>query len=343
MLFLNELTELDMKKRNRIATVIEGSHVGKKAIYIDGGLYDSQGDVEFFTSIPDEAILSEKATVLESGGERIFLESVKPNPHMVICGGGHISIPVIKMAKMLDFKVTVLEDRPMFADNARKAGADQVICNAFEKGLATIAGDQNTYFVIVTRGHRYDVECLEYILKKPHAYIGMIGSKKRVHSVKELMEEKGFERELIDSIYSPIGLRIGAETPAEIAVSIMAEIVQVKNKEKGTVGFTTELFQYLKTDWKQTKFPVAIVTIISRKGSAPRGIGTKMLVVRTGQMIGTIGGGCAESAIQQQAIQCMEKGQSKLVCVDMTGREAEDDGMVCGGIIEVFIDCHQLF
>lgn len=343
MLFFEELVNLNLANKNRIATIIQGPHIGAKAIYVNDSLYDSQGAVELFKNVSTEAIEADRPMLEEIDGEQVFFESMRSDPQMVICGGGHISIPVIKMAKMLDFTVTVLEDRPMFADNARRAGADRVICDAFEKGLEQIKGDKDTYFVIVTRGHRYDVECLTSILSKPHTYIGMIGSKKRVKAVKDLMEEKGFSRELIDSIYSPIGLNIGAETPTEIGVAILAEIIQVKNEQKGTVGYTNQLMSYIKEDWKETKFPVAVVTIISRKGSAPRGIGTKMLVVRTGQMIGTIGGGCAEASIQQIAIQCMEEGKSRLVNVDMTGREAEDDGMVCGGIIEVFIDCHQLY
>lgn len=343
MLFLNEMLKLEPQQNNRIATVIEGRHQGKKAIYIDGGLYDSQGSPEFFVNM-NEACLEETSSMLtEIDGERVFIESLLSEPKIVICGGGHVSIPVIKMAKMSGFHVTVLEDRPTFANNARSAGADLVICDSFEKGLANVRGDFNTFFVIVTRGHRYDAECLEMILPKTFRYIGMIGSKKRVAAVKQLMEEKGFSKEILEELHSPIGLKIGAETPAEIAVSIMAEIISVKNKQVCGSGFTTEILDYLNGEWKQMKFPVAVVTIISRKGSAPRGIGTKMLVVRTGKIIGTIGGGCAEAAVLEQAIQCMENKTSKLYQVDMTGKEAEEDGMVCGGVIEVFIDCCDLF
>ena len=343
MFFINELINLDRKQKNRVATIIEGEHQGKKAIYVGERLYNSEEDVAVFTSLPREVVASDKPTIAMMNGERVFVESIKSDPHMIICGGGHVSIAVIKMAKMLEFSVTVLEDRPFFAERAKAAGADYVICDQFEKGLETIEGNENTYFVIVTRGHRYDIECLRSILKKNHAYIGMIGSKKRVKSVKDLMISDGFDKNLVDSMYSPIGMKIGAETPAEIAVAIMAEIIQVKNQEKGSSGFTTEIIEYLEKEWKKTKLPLAIVTIISRKGAAPRGIGTKMLVMRTGQMIGTIGGGCAEADIQHQAIQCMEQGISKLVQVDMTGKDAEEDGMVCGGMIEVFIDCFQLF
>lgn len=340
MLFLENILNNQKKNKIRIATVVQGEKIGQKAFFYNGVVENTNVDELFHKLAKEEngIIQEEQPVIVEKDGQKIFIESLQKEPHMVICGGGHVSIPVIQMAKMLEFHVTVLEDRPLFADNARRAGADEVICNSFVQGLQQIEGNENTYFVIVTRGHRYDVDCLTEILQKDHAYIGMIGSKKRVKSVKELMEEKGFSKELIDSIYSPIGLNIGAETPAEIAVSIMAEIVQVKNTNKGNIGYTKEILQFLE-EWKENQVPVAVVTIISRKGSAPRGTGTKMIVTRDGRMIGTIGGGCAESAIQGQAIQCMEKGESKLVFVDMTGKEAEEDGMVCGGVIEVFIDC----
>lgn len=343
MSFLEQILCNQKKNKVRIATVVQGENIGKKSFYYNGAVENTNTE-DFFQLLEKEEskkIQEEQSIIIEKNGQKVFIESLQKEPHMVICGGGHVSIPVIKMAKMLEFRVTVLEDRPSFADNARRAGADEVICNSFVQGLHQIEGNENTYFVIVTRGHRYDVDCLTEILQKDHAYIGMIGSKKRVKSVKELMEEKGFSKELIESIYSPIGLKIGAEMPSEIAVSIMAEIIQVKNTKKGNIGYTREILQFLE-EWKENKVPVAIVTIISRKGSAPRGIGTKMLVTRDGRMVGTIGGGCAESAIQGQAIQCMEKGESKLVFVDMTGKEAEEDGMVCGGVIEVFIDCYSL-
>ena len=109
----------------------------------------------------------------------------------VICGGGHVSIPIIQMGLMIGCHVTVLEDRLKFADHARRAGVHEVICDSFEEGLKRIKGDKDTFFIIVTRGHRYDQVCLENIAKKPHAYIGMIGSRMRVKKVKEAVIEKG--------------------------------------------------------------------------------------------------------------------------------------------------------
>ena len=110
---------------------------------------------------------------------------------LVICGAGHVSIPVIQIGRMIGCTVTVLEDRPKFAYNARRAGADTVLCEPFEEGLKKIPGDPDIYFIIVTRGHRYDQVCLEKIMKKEHAYIGMMGSRARTVKVKQALLEQG--------------------------------------------------------------------------------------------------------------------------------------------------------
>ena len=161
-------------------------------------------------------------------------------PQLVICGGGYVAIAVVKIGKMTGFSVTVLEDRPLYADYARAAGADTVICDTFENGLAQVAGGKNTFFVVVTRGHRYDKECLEQICEKPAAYVGMIGSRRRVALLKEQLFGQGISKEWLDVLHAPIGLDIGAETPEEIAVAIMAEIIAEKNKSGSTTAFSVE-------------------------------------------------------------------------------------------------------
>jgi len=216
------------------------------------------------------------------------------------------------------------------------AGADKVICEPFENALDNIQGDTGTFFIIVTRGHRYDQECLEKIMHKENAYIGMIGSRLRVKKVLEHLEEKGIPREKLAQVYTPIGLRIGAETPAEIAVSIMAEIIEVKNKKTGLGAYNQELIELILDE--KNNIPKALVTIVSRKGSSPRDVGTKMIISKDGTMTGTIGGGCVEADIRQMALSCLDNRKSKLVKVDMTGQEVEDDGMVCGGILEIFVE-----
>lgn len=117
--------------------------------------------------------------------------------------------------------MTVLEDRPYFADRVRELGADQVLCDAFSQSLERISGSADTYFLVLTRGHRYDRECLEKILHKPYAYVGMMASRGRSALLKKQMAEEGFDEKALDEIHTPVGLSIHAETPEEIAVSIV--------------------------------------------------------------------------------------------------------------------------
>ena len=243
--FYNSLAEKMQSGSCVVMTVLEGESAGRKLLVTE--------------------------PVEQYEGHAVFCERAGSLPRLVICGGGHVSIPMIRMGKMLGFQVTVLEDRPKFADNARVAGADVVICDSFEYGLERISGGDDTYFIIVTRGHRYDEVCLGAIVEKPNAYIGMMGSRRRVAIVKEELFEQGHEREKLDEVYTPIGLKIGAETPEEIAVSVMAEIIQVKHEKAEGCGYSKELLEALcDEDCKKQKKVLA--TIISRKGSAPRGV-----------------------------------------------------------------------
>lgn len=298
-------------------TVLRGEHAGEKRI-LQGNSFRDAEERE------------------EDGGD-VFRERIGRQPKLIICGAGHVSVPIIKMGKMLGFAVTVLEDRPKFADNARAAGADTVICEAFEKALEGIHGDSDSWFVIVTRGHRYDTICLENILHKTYAYVGMMGSRRRVAIVKDQLEESGISREVLDAVHTPIGLKIGAETPEEIAVSVMAEIIQVKNSREKGGGYSGEMLGALVSEEGRKK---VAATIVSRKGSAPRSVGTKMLIFEDGTTVDTIGGGCVESEIMQKALLMMRAGEPRFqVCrVDMTADAAEDEGMVCGGVVEVMLE-----
>ncbi len=279
-----------------------------------------------------------KTGIYGSQMDTVFCEMLAGEAEIVICGGGHVSVPVIQIGRMLGCQVTVLEDRAEFAGHARQAGASEVICRPFEQGLETIAGGKNVYFIIVTRGHRYDQICLERIAKKEHAYIGMMGSRKRTAAVKQALIENGADADVINRVYTPIGLEIGARTPEEIAVAVMAQLIQVKNKNPGS-GFPQGMLDAI-LDEKRAAGRKVLATIISRTGSAPREVGTKMLVLADGSCIGTIGGGCAEAKILQKAQHLLEDGVKKfqLCQVDMTGREAEEEGMVCGGAIEVMLE-----
>lgn len=165
---------------------------------------------------------------LQRGGSiDVFIEVFLPLPTLLIVGAGHIAVPLARIGKILDFEVIVLDDRASFANRERFPDADQVIAAGFEATLRTLAITRNTFIVLITRGHQHDVESLQEVIDSPAAYIGMIGSRRRVWAVFKLLHEQGMPVEKLRRIYAPIGLNIGAQTPAEIATSIISEVVKV--------------------------------------------------------------------------------------------------------------------
>ena len=327
------------QKSNLLATVLEGEAAGTRYFWADGELLGYTGTGEVNEELKTQITETPQSGIYEIEGQKFFIEHLKRQAHLVICGGGHVSQQVIELAGKVGFHVTVLEDRPYFADRAREAGADLVLCDAFEKSLQGIAGTPDTYFLVVTRGHRFDRACLEQILKKPYAYVGMMASRGRSALLKKQMAGDGFDRKALDEMHTPVGLSIHAETPEEIAVSIVAELIQIKNQTKKTAGYDSLLMEYL-TGVKEPGQPKVLATIIARRGSAPRSIGTKMLVLGDGRIIGTIGGGCMESEVQHQCLRLIHDGDRKgrIFKVDMTVSEAEEEGLVCGGAIQVFLE-----
>ncbi|HHY56659.1 MAG TPA: hypothetical protein GYA08_14630, partial [Chloroflexi bacterium] len=157
----------------------------------------------------------------EQGALTLFVE-VQPQPyHLIIAGAGHVAVPLATMAALCDFTVTVLDDRPQYANRQRFPTAHRVIAGPFREELCKLRGNRPTFdaqtcLVLVTRGHQYDVELLLEVLDDPLAYLGMIGSRRRIRAVYELLEqERGIPRHKFDRVHAPIGLNIGAQTPAE--------------------------------------------------------------------------------------------------------------------------------
>jgi xanthine dehydrogenase accessory factor len=177
-----------------------------------------------------EALTQRRPQLLtyEDGQVEVFVEVQRRPPTLVIVGAGHIAQPLATLGKLIDFEVVVIDDRPQYAHVERFPQADRVIAAPFRPTLRNWFIDADTFIVLVTRGHSHDVECLLEVLDSPARYIGMIGSKRRVRAVFDLLEqEQGIPRKKFDQVYAPIGLDIGAESPSEIAVCIMAEIINV--------------------------------------------------------------------------------------------------------------------
>ena len=161
-----------------------------------------------------------------------FVEKIRLNPRVFLFGAGHVSVFVAQLARLVGFDITVIDDRPEFANAERFPEADDLIVSDFRQAFDTLEISKNAYILIITRGHLHDKTVLEKALSTPAAYIGMIGSvRKRNLIYKDLLNE-GIPKERLESVYSPVGLDIHAETPEEIAVSIVAELIKARNPEK---------------------------------------------------------------------------------------------------------------
>jgi len=162
------------------------------------------------------------------GDTEIFIEPITAAPSLFVFGGGHIAVPLVKMASLAGFKITVIDERPDFASAARFPDAAGVVASDIPSAYARLNVDNGSYIVIVTHGHKGDEAALEGALKTPARYIGMIGSKEKNKAVFSHLLAKGFTQDNLARARAPIGMRIKAQTPEEIAVSILAEMIAVK-------------------------------------------------------------------------------------------------------------------
>lgn len=244
---LNKLKDsLNIRRDVFLVTITEHpnpSLIGVKALlWPNGEVFTESSLLPLLQShlfIKGKKLINKKRSGLvsfELNGEYIeyFAEYFPVSIHLIVAGAGHVCEPVVDMAKMLGFYVTVMDDRSDFANRNRFPTADEVICQPFIDYFREVAITNHTYILLLTRGHKYDVLSLQELLKRKEkaAYIGMIGSRRRISGVfNELLHE--FPDETFDHLFTPVGLDIGAETPSEIAVSIMAEILKVKNAKSG--------------------------------------------------------------------------------------------------------------
>ena len=164
---------------------------------------------------------------------QVMLEVHERPATLLIVGGGHIGKALATIGHLCGFSITVVDDRPDYANPERFPEADHVLCGDFVEMLRDFPIDANTYIVCVTRGHKHDEISLRQAVDSPAAYVGMIGSKRRVGAVLRHLIDDGIDPEAVARVHTPIGLDIGAETPEEIAVAIMAEVIQVRRARAG--------------------------------------------------------------------------------------------------------------
>jgi len=218
----------------------EESRVGSRILYRGGERAGTSGDSGTDAAFEDLArrglggdpkVVPGLHTLSFPGGGEVvvYLELHHPPAEMIIVGAGHVGQPLCTLGALLGFRVTVMDDRPEFATRERFPEASRLVRVDFADPFRDVKIHAWSHVILVTRGHRYDYECLRRVLqnKTEPLYLGMIGSRRRVRATFEALLAEGFPHEQLRSVRAPIGIDIGAETPAEIAVCVAAEIVQV--------------------------------------------------------------------------------------------------------------------
>ena len=271
----------------------------------------------------DGSLYQRTIAALMAQGQDVSLvraEWFTPQPRLFLCGGGHVSKEVAAMAAHLDLAVTVMDDRADLANRERFPTAERVICDSYDNLERYLEAD--ACYVVVTPDHKADLKCVSTILPTDFRYLGMIGSKKKVAATFQNLKHAGFSQEQLDRIFAPIGLRIGAVTPAEIALSILAQVVQEKNKSHGASADRSLL---------DARMPGVLCVITRKQGSAPRGVGSMMLV-GPDAVLGSIGGGEPEHLAICHA---RADGRFSVRELVLSRESANGLDMICGGTITV--------
>ena len=165
----------------------------------------------------------------------IFLEVIMNDPKLFILGAGHLGAAIAPLAKSVGFEVTVIDDRQSFANKKKIPAADNLLVRDFDKAFDDIEVQTGDFVLIVTRGHSHDQIATEQAIQTEARYVGLVGSRRKIKLIVESLVEKGNDPGRFERLFAPIGLDIGSETPEEIAISVVAELVAViKNKHRRT-------------------------------------------------------------------------------------------------------------
>ena len=240
-----------------LATVVAAPHghaskVGAKILLEEGGgLTGSTGDAALDAAVAEHArsFLSTRAEARTFGvgefapalegwrGARVLFERVEPEPHVVVCGAGHVGASLARLARAVGYRVTLIDDRADFVAPGRfpEGGVKLVAASEWAAPLREAVGKgRGVSVAVVTRGHNEDEECMRAALEARPDYVGMIGSRRRTNIVLERLREAGVAEELLREVRAPVGLDIGAVSPEEVALSILAEIVAHRRGASGS-------------------------------------------------------------------------------------------------------------
>lgn len=245
-----------------IATVVNstsGDRMGSRMIIgrdqkTDGTLGNHHTDQQVISKTSELQGLGKCEHFTGENGDEIFIESYTSPPTLILMGGGHISKSLAPIAKTIGIRVFVLDDRPEFSNKERFPEADLTVVDSYDKGLDAFHINQNTAIVIATRGHNFDDVALEKAAQTDAGYVGLVGSQRKVILIYEELLKRGLTPSKLATINAPIGINLKARTPAEIAISIMAEIVQWRlGGDGGSMKLPDTLLQKVITKLERAK------------------------------------------------------------------------------------------
>jgi xanthine dehydrogenase accessory factor len=204
----------------------EYATAGRMLVESAGSVTGSLGELDArAVALARETLERGTARVVRLDDEReLLLEPVTSRPTLLQIGAGHVGLAVARMARLLDFRVVVVDDRPEFANRERIPEADEVVCADMVRALEKLEVAWNTFVVVATRGHKMDAHALRAAVRTPARYVGLVGSKRKTILIERMLREEGVPGERIRTVHAPIGLDLGGRTPAEIALAILAEI-----------------------------------------------------------------------------------------------------------------------
>ncbi len=251
-LLIKALNAAQKGQKYAFATVVETTNRGtprkpgaKMVVLEDGSLFGTIGGGRNEKEAQKEclkAIRSGKPSLITydlfgkedqsacGGRMKVFIEPFVAGKHLIICGAGHIALPLSVIAKMLDYKVTIVDDRRSLANKRRFPHVDAIVVGNHAQRLAKIPIDPNTQIMVMTQGHEYDFDCVKAVVRSDAGYLGVISSRPKRIKLFKLLKKMRVPAKYVKQIHIPAGIDIGGQTPEEIAVSIAAELVAVNNQ-----------------------------------------------------------------------------------------------------------------
>ena len=278
--FMRDLSALPRQAGLRLAPVINGPDLGHRLLFAPGLVLGSDPkENSLNAALPVLSVIPESC-VLNAGGAEVLLELLDPQPALCVLGVDEVTLALVPMAKQLGFSVTASEEREPFAQRAEDAGADPVYCMPPMEALKHLPGSWETYFLVCLPDPLMAQKCVETLLPRPWAYLGIETDERRLALIRKRLLQKGFAPERVGEIHGPLGLDIGAVTPEEKAISILAELVYRRRNRTG-------LGQYPKAMLDLAKSTESILATVIRSDGLPA-VGEKLLITPKEQ-VGSFG------------------------------------------------------